>query len=138
MNSEIIRLIDEYSDQQDFSHAAPTQEAIARAQQQLGVELPEQYVEFLLRYGDGGFEGFEILGADLDGSMRFVEQTAEYRKLGLPNNLVVVEDCDEWVYCIDCGDGSVASWSPMDGPRTDYPDFGSFLLQRIRDSVEDM
>ena len=138
MDAEIARLIDEYSERQDFSYAAPTQEAIMVAQQQLGVKLPGQYVEFLLRYGDGGFEGFEILGVDLDGSMRFVEQTVEYRKLGLPSNLVVVEDCDEWVYCIDCDDGSVASWSPLDGARTDYPNFDSFLLQRIRDSVADM
>ena len=136
MNAEIARLIDEYSDQQDFSRAAPTREALTAAQRQLGVELPGQYIEFLQRYGDGGFEGFEILGADLDGSMRFVEQTVEYRRLGLPDGLVVVEDCDEWVYCVDCGDGSVASWSPVDGARTDYPDFDSLLLQRIRDSVE--
>lgn len=90
-----------------------------------------------MKFGDGGFEGFEILGAEIDGSMRFVDQTLEYRKLGLPADLVVIEDCDEWAYCVDCSSGCAVSWSPVDDARVDYPDFDSFLLQRIEDSVED-
>lgn len=138
MNDKIIKLIDRHSVRQDFSYTAPTREAIAKTERTLGVKLPEQYVEFLMRYGDGGFEGFEILGADLDGSMRFVDQTLEYRRLGLPSTFVVVEDCGEWVYCIDCDNGTVVSWSPVDAARVDYQDFDSFLLQRIEDSVEDI
>ncbi len=138
MNRELIDLIEKYSEPQDFSRVAPTQESLEKAQAALNVTLPSQYVDFLKRFGDGGLDGFEIYGFDLDGTLRFVEQTNEYRKFGLPLNLVVIENCDEWVYCIDCSNGSIVSWSQVDGTRVDYPDFDSYLRNRVEDSIEDM
>ncbi|WP_321974041.1 SMI1/KNR4 family protein [Paratractidigestivibacter sp.] len=74
----------------------------------------------------------------LTGTMLFVEATLRARSLGLPPNLLVVEDCDEWLYCIDCDNGKVVSWSQVDGVRDEYPDFDTFLLQDLEDAIANM
>ena len=35
------------------------------------------------------------------GRIVFVDTTIELRKLGMPDNLIAIEDCDEWWYCIE-------------------------------------
>ena len=60
--------------------------------------LPSQYVEFLKTYGHGGICGVCTDGIGLDGSYVFVENTLEYRAEGLQENLIVIENADEWLY----------------------------------------
>lgn len=138
MNDEIVKLIEEYQKPKSFNHAPFSKEERARAQQELGVDLPEEYVAFLNRYGHGGLDGFEILGVGLDGSNIFLQATIDYRKHGLPKNLVVIEDCDEWLECLDCDTGEVVSWS-MDGDiAPTAPNFDDFLLEEIDNAVDNM
>ena len=79
-----------------------------------------------------------LLGVGLDGSMAFLEETLDYRKYGLPHNLLAVENCDEWLYCLDCDTGEVVSWSQVDGVLPGYPSFGDFLLQDLEDAIENL
>ncbi|MEE0663959.1 MAG: SMI1/KNR4 family protein [Collinsella bouchesdurhonensis] len=100
----------------------------------------EREGDFLRKYGHGGIGGVTVFGVELDGSMVFAEETEEYRPDGLPDGLVVVENCDERLYCIDCSSGKVVSWSPYDGDGVVevYEDFDSHLLGRFNDAIENM
>lgn len=137
MNNQIKELISQYGKDGSFTKIAPNQAMLEQAESRLGFSIPEQYLEFLNTYSQGGF-GFEILGVGFDGSVSFLEETLEYREDGLPENLLVVENCDEWLYRIDSDTGGVVSWF-LDGEACPaYSCFDDFLLARINDSVENM
>ena len=138
MNSKLTNLIAQYEQDGDFTHAAPTKDMLAAAERLLGVTIPRQFVEFLQEYSYGGIGGVTILGVGLDGSMAFLEETLDYRKYGLPHNLLAVENCDEWLYCLDCDTGEVVSWSQVDGVLPGYPSFDDFLLQDLEDAIENL
>ena len=137
MNKQIEAAISQCSGKDSFTKMAPTKEMLAEAQQKLGVPLPEQFIEYLNAYSHGGV-GFEILGVGFDGSMAFLEETLEYREDGLPANLLVVENCDEWLYCIDANSGEVVSWYFDDDLSVDYPCFDDYLLDRLNDTIENL
>ena len=137
MNKQIETAISQSSGKDSFTKIAPTQEMLAEAQQKLGFPLPEQFLEYLNAYSHGGV-GFEILGVGFDGSMAFPEETLEYREDGLPANLLVVENCDEWLYCIDANSGEVVSWYFDDDLSVDYPCFDDYLLDRLNDTIENL
>ena len=137
MNKQIEAAISQCSGKDSFTKIAPTQEMLAEAQQKLGFPLPEQFIEYLNAYSHGGV-GFEILGVGFDGSKAFLEETLEYREDGLPANLLVVENCDEWLYCIDANSGEVVSWYFDDDLSVDYPCFDDYLLDRLNDAIENL
>lgn len=138
MTDEIARLIAANEREHSFTHIPATTEMLEVAAERLALRLPDQYVEFLDSYGQGGLDGFEILGVLPDGEMPFVEVTMEYRKLGLPDDLCVIENCDEWLECVDCDDGKVVSWY-LDGEIVpDFDDFDDFLLDRVENAIDAM
>ena len=137
MNSQINDLITRFGDKGFFTKVAPTQEMLAEVKEKLGFSVPEQFLEYLKTYSHGGI-GFEILGIGFDGSISFLEETLEYREDGLPNNLLVVENCDEWLYCIDANTGEVVSWSNDGDPRVEYPGFDDYLADRLNDAIENL
>jgi len=96
--------------------------------------LPGQYLDFLRTYGHGGIGGIEVIGIGRSRKMLFVSETLKYREFGLDNNLILLESCDEWVYCIDCNNNSIVSWSREDIQNV-YPDFDSYLLDRFTDAT---
>lgn len=136
MSQQVEALILEYEREGDFLRAPLDNGALRNAESELGAKLPAQYVDFLRKYGHGGIGGVTVFGVELDGSMVFAEETEEYR----PDGLVVVENCDERLYCIDCSSGKVVSWSPYDGDGVVevYEDFDSHLLGRFNDAIENM
>ena len=68
--------------------------------------------------------------------------TEDYRKFGLPNKFVVVENCDEWVYCIDTsnieyGECRVVDWDRIDGIGIEeYESFLEFFYERLVTAME--
>lgn len=138
MNDQIEKLVCEYQEEGDFTRVPPTSEMLVAVKEKLGVTLPEQYLEYLNAYSHGGIAGVEILGIGLTGRAIFLDETLEYRDEGLPENLVVIENCDEWLYCIDCSNGSVVSWE-IDGDVEHVSDsFDEFLLSEYTDAVENL
>ena len=138
MNAQIRALIAQHEQKGDFTHVAPTEEMLASVQRLLDVAIPQQFVEFLQEYSYGGIGGVTILGVGLDGSMAFLEETLDYRKYGLPHNLLAVENCDEWLYCLDCDTGEVVSWSQVDGVLPGYPSFDDFLLEDLAEAIDNL
>ncbi len=126
MTEKLQVLIHDYERSGDFTHAKISNEVIQQAEKHLHVLLPKQYVDFLICYGHGGIGGIEIIGIGKTGKLLFVEETKKYRKYGLPENYLVTENCDEWLYCIDCNTGKIVSWSNSNIEYC-YPDFDTYL-----------
>lgn len=138
MNERIRGLIAEHEQDGFFTRVAPTEEMLASAQRLLGVTIPQQFVDYLSEYSHGGVGGIEILGVGLSGRMIFLDTTLDYRRYGLPDNLLAIENCDEWLYCLDCDTGAVVSWSQFEGVKQEYPSFDDFLLQDLEDAIENL
>ena len=138
MNKQIIDTINQYEEPGDFTHTIVTDEMISMAEQNLNIKLPEQYITFLKMFGHGGICGLEIMGFGLTGRMIFVDATLDYRKENLPQNLVVIENVDEWVMCIDCNTGKVVSWDFSGYIKEDYACFDDYLIVQMNSAIENM
>ncbi len=138
MNEKILEMVLQHKEDSFFTYAEFTDEARVKAEEALSITLPEQYVEYLKAFGHGGVAGVEILGIGCDASMIFVDNTMLYRDSGLPENLVVIENCDEWLYCVDCTNGTVVSWEIDGEVRPEFDCFDNFVLSEYTDAIENL
>lgn len=138
MNQIIIDTIKQYEQNGDFNYATVTDIMIAEAEKKLNVKLPEQYIAFLKQYGHGGIAGIETIGVGLTGRMIFVEITLDYRKDDLPDNLVVIENVDEYLTCIDCNTEKIVSWDFSGYIKEDYNSFDEYLICQMNRAIEDL
>lgn len=137
MNKDIKDLIKQYEVKGSFTYETISDEQIKEAENSLSVKIPSQYLEFLQEYGFGGIGGVEIIGVGGNGNLVFVEETLEYRRYGLPDNLIVIEDCGEWIYCINAETEAVISWT--EGfIKEEYSDFDSYVFDRFTDAAENL
>ena len=138
LNQQIKSLIERYKDEGHFTCVAPTIEMIDEAKEKLGFAIPEQFQDWLNAYSHGGINGIEILGIGFDGSIVFLETTLRYREYGLPENLLIIENCDEWVNCIEAQTGEVVSWDPSGFLKPEYPSFDDFMLDELENAIENL
>ena len=138
MNDLILETIKKYEEPGDFTHVTVTDEMIATAENALDVKLPKQYIEFLQMFGHGGVGGLEILGFGLTGRMIFVDTTLEYRDEDLPKNLVVIENVDEWLTCIDCNTEKIVSWDFSGYIKEDYDCFDDYLMDQMNSAIDNI
>ena len=138
MNDSILKTIKKYEVKGDFNYASVTDDMISEAENKLGVKLPDQYVDYIKMFGHGGIAGLEILGVGLTGRMIFVDSTLEYRADELPENLVVIENVDEWLMCIDCNTGKVVSWDFTGYIKEEYDSFDDYLIDQMNNAIENM
>ena len=138
MNDLIIEIIKEYEEPGDFTHATVTDDMIKTAENTLNVKLPEQYIAFLQTFGHGGICGIEILGVGITGRMIFADTTLDYRDKGLPDDLVVIENVDEWLTCIDCNTYRIVSWDFSGYIKEDYECFDDYLIDQMNGAIENM
>ena len=78
------------------------------------------------------------MGFGFTGSMIFVDATLDYREDDLPKNLVVIENVDEWLTCIDCDTGKIVSWDFSGYIQEEFEDFDEYLIDRMNDVIENM
>ncbi len=139
MLNELYELIKQHESRGDFTYAVVTEDMLNKAEKRLEVRLPEEYRYFLKKFGHGGIGGIEILGIGKNGVMIFEKETLKYRTYGLPNELVIVENCDEWVYCVNSLDGKVVMWSRgSSGYSEAFDNFETYLYDRVKDMLENM
>lgn len=120
-----------------FLLTKPSDEDIKKAEQELRFKIPESYIWFLKQYGHGGFF-FEFLGYGLNGSALFVRETLKQRKNGLPANLLVIENCDEYVVCINTDNGNIVSWSHYDndGIIVKHVSFEDYFIDCLNNAID--
>lgn len=106
--------------------------------------MPDSFKWFINEYGYGGVNGALILGVALDKSLVCVEATKELRKYGLPKYLVVIENLEEYVCCLDTsklikGECPVVEWDQLGGIGDEYSDnLFIYLYERFTEAIEDL
>ncbi|WP_121616435.1 SMI1/KNR4 family protein [Virgibacillus halodenitrificans] len=139
---ELITFIKEHEESDDFTGGA-NKSQINFIQNELGVELPQSYKWFLTTYGSGGLFGVDILGVAKSNTTPVVVTTKRYRDLGLDKDLVVIEDVDEYAYCLDTSnivdnECPIIAWNKPEGLDDYYTseNFYEFLSQRLLHAKE--
>jgi hypothetical protein len=136
MIEDLYNTIKENEEEGDFTYANVTDKMLAEAEKQLNLKIPNAYRWFLKTFGHGGI-GMDVLGVGADDSMIFVDETLEYRSYGLPKDDIMIENCDEWIYCLNSKTGKIGMWSAVDNEYTDrYESFEAYLRDRINDVLE--
>ncbi|MFA0814272.1 MAG: SMI1/KNR4 family protein [Anaerofustis sp.] len=81
----------------------------------------------------------EIFGI-YNQTLEFVEETKEYRTYGLPKNLIVIQNCDEWLDYIDTTNGRVVTWSAYDedGVIVAYDSFFEYLIDSFQEAIDNL
>ncbi|QJW46918.1 SMI1/KNR4 family protein [bacterium BFN5] len=139
---ELIKYLKGNAGSDDFTGGVDDS-AVKSIELALKVNLPKSYKWFLQNYGMGGIWGIEILGYGKSTPPSVVTQTERYRILGLPAAYVVIENCDEFVYCLatdkmiddEC---PVISWDRIAGyGGVRGNTFVEFLVGRLTDAQSD-
>lgn len=139
MNTKLYELIKANETEKSFTYPKVNEIDIAKAEEELGVTIPQSYRSFLIEFGMGGLDGMDILGFGINKQAIFVEFTKDRRTYGMPQNVIAIENCDEWVYCIHSETGAVMEWyRDSEKLYPAYDNFDEFLLNRINDSLENM
>ncbi|KZE38857.1 hypothetical protein AV656_08120 [Bhargavaea cecembensis] len=140
---ELQELIEEHADTTDFTGGI-SESKIGEIEKALAATLPTSYKWFLRNYGSGGIYGVDILGAGKLPIPNVVTNTERLRKTdNLPTKFVVVEDVDEFYYCLDTtelvdDECPVVAWdraAGFSGKRADH--FGEFLENSFMDAKEE-
>ena len=139
---ELTNFIKRNMEPDDFTGGVDRKQ-IDYVQDTLKLKLPESYKWFLNNYGSGGLYGVDILGVAKSNIATVVIETESYRDLGMSENLIVIEDIDEYAYCLDTSkmesnECPVIAWNKQGG-LDDYntaENFYEFLSQRLLDAKE--
>lgn len=137
MNSEILQMIDEYGEDKEFFGKA-SEETIKKAENRLGVTFPPQYREYVKNYGAGGICGVRISGIEKENHASVVEDTESYREFGLPKKYIVIENVDEFIYCLS----TVEEYKVIRWDRTTkeeikrYNTFGEYLQDMFQEAID--
>lgn len=137
MNNELLKMINEYMEKGDFVGEV-SDESIDNAEKKLVVKFPPEYKEFVKKFGSGGICGVEVLGVERMNYASVVESTERYRKLGLPKNYIVIENVDEFVYCLNTTDNyNVVKWDGVSKKELErYSTFSEYLQDSFQEAID--
>jgi len=99
MSEDLKKFIIENSDE-IFCTGGISDEKIEKIEIDLQVKLPNEYRAFLKEYGMLIGFGVEIFGYGKNDIISVSRETKRFRDLGLEKNHIVIQNCDEWIYCI--------------------------------------
>ncbi|PMB05798.1 hypothetical protein CEN49_17270 [Fischerella thermalis CCMEE 5273] len=139
----ILAMVREYSEDSFFTGSVH-ESRIEQIEQLLGVKLPDDYKWFVKNFGHGGIGGVVILGVAKTEVPTCVKYTQRYREYGLPHSLVVIENCDEWVHCLDTkhmknGECPVVDWDRFGNVGTiKYDNFYDFVLDQFNEAIDNL
>ncbi|MFE4705388.1 SMI1/KNR4 family protein [Peribacillus simplex] len=140
--SALQEFIRQYGEDDDFTGGV-SEDKVKETEQKLQVTLPESYKWFLRNYGYGGLFGVRIIGYGFTGPA-VVDATKGHQKYyGLIDGLVVIEDIDEFAYCLDTnkminGECPVITWDNQEGYGVKLADsFLDYFIERLEQAKED-
>ena len=115
-----------------------SEDDIKLVEKSLGIIFPESYKWFILNYGSGGICGVEILGIENKEDSSVIHVTERYRKLGLENGCIVIEDLGEFIICIDTNDGDkIIRWDRVNKNKEyRYDDFYEYLIDTFQEAID--
>ncbi|MGE7608068.1 SMI1/KNR4 family protein [Peribacillus frigoritolerans] len=140
--SVLQEFIKKYGEDDDFTGGV-SEDKVKETEQKLQVSLPESYKWFLRNYGSGGSFGIDIIGYDFVGPS-VVTATKDHQKYyGLIDGIVVIEDIDEFAYCLDTnkmknGECPVIMWDNQEGYGRQLADnFVDYFIDRLELAKEE-
>lgn len=146
---EAFRLIDQNEDLADFEGPKPPA-LVRKAEEALGVALPESYRQFLERYGCGDIAGVEfygLIGSDFENSSvpdAIWLTLREREDSALPGHFVIVHMEGDGTYSVlDCSaegpDQPVLARPPGASPDDELAvlaeDYSVFLRERLAEAL---
>lgn len=139
MNDKLVEMINEYTEKGDFIGEV-SNDYIKKAEKTLEVNFPKEYKEFVKQYGSGGICGVDILGVEGVEYSSVVESTERYRKLGLPHKYIVIENVDEFIYCLNTvGEHNVIRWDDISKREvTRYTTFDEYLQDSFQEAIDNL
>ena len=57
---------------------------------------------------------------------------------GLPLNLVVIENHDEWLACADCETGKTVTWSQGGEVLPEHDCFDDYVVEEFREAIDNL
>lgn len=138
---EIIKLIEKYGEEDDFTGSS-NYEKVLKVGEVLDLKLPESYKWFLKNYGHGGINGVEVYGISKADIPSCVRHTDNYRRYRLPKEFIVIENCDEWLYCIDTGkmiedECPIVYWNKNNkSTNLSFSNFYEYLYTRFNENID--
>ena len=138
MDENINDMIDNYMKERDF-FGSTTEDQISGAEKFLGFRFPDEYREYISKYGSGGICGVEIVGVEGGLGASVIKATERWRKLGLNKSFVVIRDSGEFIMCMEAveNDPCVYSWDRSDPTyKREYDDFTAFLIDAFREAID--
>lgn len=147
--NEIASLVNSYPDK-DYLHGETPKSAVTDIERELEVTLPDDYREFIQRYGYGGFGGEDIYGGTQthSGLPSVIWSTKDQRKCDpkFPKHFVKIYSsgiCE--LGCLDTsklhnGICPVVAWDlhgDNDDPEILAESFGVFVCELFKETLED-
>ncbi|MDM5312627.1 SMI1/KNR4 family protein [Peribacillus frigoritolerans] len=139
--SGLQEFIKKYDKDDDFTGGV-SEDKVKETELKLQVSLPESYKWFLKNYGSGGSFGIDIIGYDLVGASVVTASKGHQKYYGLIDGLVVIEDIDEFAYCLDTnkmqnGECPVILWDNQEGYGfTAADNFLDYLIESLEEAKE--
>lgn len=139
MNINLLKMINEYVEEGDFTGEISDND-IMIAEETLKLIFPKEYKDFVRMYGSGGIAGVEVHGVEGSEYASVVENTVRYRKLGLPTKYVVIENVDEFVYCLNTEeDHIVVRWDDVSKSEMKrYNSFDEYLEDSFLEAIDNI
>ncbi|WP_404459757.1 SMI1/KNR4 family protein [Sutcliffiella horikoshii] len=137
MNEQLLSMIENYKEKGDFSGEVSVQ-IIELCESKLEVAFPNEYREFLQKFGSGGICGVEVLGIENESYFSVEEATKKFRGLGLPHNYVVIEDVDEFIYCLNTEQNyNIIRWDEFSKKEVErYNSFDEYLEDSFQEAID--
>ena len=140
MDKRIEKMIEEYRESDGIFGYPASEEEIRRAEEMLGVKFPEEYREYIQRYGIGGICGTFLEGIDGNEIPSVVKVTEDYRKYyGLEDNVVVIQDIDEFAMCMRTVDNDKAVYTRYRHVKKlfkSYDSFTDFIIDEFQEGID--
>ena len=140
-NKKIDSIIVQYLNTGRF-YGQVDEKYINKVEEQLKVNFPKSYKQFLRQYGYGGVLGITINGVQSNYNSTVVSSTEKYRKFGLDANCVVVQDCGEFVMCLDTAgmvddECPIISWDRLSKIKNErYKNFNDYLIDILNEAID--
>ncbi|UAL47147.1 SMI1/KNR4 family protein [Sutcliffiella horikoshii] len=137
MNQKLLSMIKNFKEKRDFSGEVSVQ-IIELCESKLEVVFPDEYREFLLKFGSGGICSVSVLGIENESYFSVEETTKKFRGLGVPHKYVVIENVDEFINCLNTEQNyNIIRWDEFSKKEVErYHSFDEYLEDSFQEAID--
>lgn len=110
---------------------------IADIEKTLNIILCAEMKDFLSNYGYLIGYGLEIYGWGKGDTSNLIKNTLRRREEGLKDDMLVINDIGELVYCVDNSNGKVVSWDVSNGDYAEEAlDLETYIIEQLEEGKD--